>query len=342
MKIKLEDSLDGSLKSNDSIKSPRDSMRRIRRKVKMRPLVPKVQPQVEPQQTIRTPTAEQSTRRVRRYNKKHVVMLIISILIAFSSSILYQTKFGRTLRCQYKSRLQKSYYQVVYGDNYCTNKLNETRLMKKMKESIVGQQDQLILLEGALKKSHNQKRFIPIILMGGTGVGKSLTVNLLIEEFPWKENINLLFWDLSFENLITDDNDHYDLELVSDKFSNCGFNLIIIEDIDLRNDTVARISTMERNLQKLTTRAPYKIILMPIFRTKPNQDFGSILYRLRNFIIVEYTPITKEIFAECLQLHRELLKIHLTQDEIDDYMQNTDYEKQGCKTIAKKLSSHFK
>ena len=113
MKIKLEDSLDGSLKSNDSTKSPRDSMRRIRRKVKMRPLVPKVQPKIEPQQIIRTPSAEQSPRRVRRYNKKHVVMLIISVLIAFSSSILYQTKFGRTLRCQYKSRLQKSYYQVV-------------------------------------------------------------------------------------------------------------------------------------------------------------------------------------------------------------------------------------
>lgn len=342
MKIKLEDSLDGSLKSNDSSKLPRDPMRRIRRKVKIRPLVPKVQPKIEPQQIIRTQTAEQSQRRVRRYNKKHVVMLIISILIAFTSSILYQTKFGKTLRCQYKSRLQKSYYQVVYGDNYCTNKLNETKLMKRMKESIVGQQDQLILLEGALKKSHNQKRFIPIILIGGTGVGKSLTVNLLLEEFPWKENINVLFWDLSFENHIAEDYEHNDLELVSEKFSNCGFNLIVIEDIDLNNDTVARISLMERNLQKLTTRAPYKIILMPIYRTKPNQDYGNIFYRLRNFIIVEYASITKELFSECLQLHRELLKVDLTQDEINEYMETIDYEKQGCKTIAKKLSSHFK
>ena len=81
---------------------------------------------------------------------------------------------------------------------------------------------------------------------------------------------------------------------------------------------------------------------MPIFRTKPNQDYRSIMYRLRNFIIVEYSPITKEVFSECLQLHRELLKINLTQDEINEYMKTIDYEKEGCKTIAKKLSSHFK
>ena len=341
MKIKLEDSLDGSLKSNDSTKSPRDSMRRIKKKVKIRPLVQKVAPKIEPKEIVRT-TTEQSPRRVRRYNKKHVMMLIISILIAFSSSILYQTKFGKTLRCQYKSRLQKSYYQVVYGDNYCTNKLNETRLMKRMEDAIVGQQDQLILIEGALKKSHNQKRFIPIILMGGTGVGKSLTVNLLIEEFPWKENINVLFWDLSFKNHIAEDYEHNDLELVSEKFSNCGINLIVIEDIDLTNDTVARIAIMERNLQKLTTRTPYRIILMPIFRTKPNQEYGSIFYRLRNFIIVEYSSISKETFSDCLQLHRELLKIPLTQNEIDEYIETIDYENQGCKTIAKKLSTHFK
>lgn len=254
---------------------------------------------------------------------------IFIVLIGISTLILSQIEWSQ---CGLFATYKNNFNKIVHGDEqYCYRELNPSTIVKELENNLVNQKDAIKLIEVSLKLG-NRENFISMSFGGPVGVGKTLSSNIIAKNFKWQENVNQLIYEMNFDqSLKVNESLENDVEVVSSRFSECGFNLVIIDDVEVKNTSIERISLLEQKLHEMTKQKLLKIVLIVIFRGEVSQD------QLEHFVIIDFQPFTKESFHECIERHQKLYQVNLKPAEVLS-LQMLNFTVFGCKTVAKKIN----
>lgn len=238
--------------------------------------------------------------------------------------------------CSFWSSYDRNLNSILHGDaNYCRHEFNTSFLIEKLTERLVAQDDAVLLISGALRAAVRDK-FVSVAIFGSIGVGKTLAANIMMDHFQWDSNVQNFIWEVDFR-MDLDGPEAYasDFDEISTELSTCGFNLVVIDDVNTKNSSIERIEKLERKVRQAAKDQGTKIIFIAIFQGPSNDELVTYL---SNFVTIDFQSFTKTAFEECIKLHQRQFNITLMLKDYEELM-TIDYNKTGCKTIVKKLNS---
>lgn len=329
-KLKSDDSPPGLRKCvTEPIKStPIKKFKHTERKVKIRPLVKadSIKPAAEEKESKTNKETEVPTRSTWKYLVGALVVLVIAVPL---SNLV-------TSRCGFWTTYLNNYNKIVHGDErFCHRQLDSLPILEKLREQVIAQEDALKLIGASLELA-NRERIIQIALIGPVGTGKTLTASIISENFKWQRNVVSLIYDLNFRKDLSDQEvEEDDFRVATSRFSDCGFNLIVIDNVDTDESAIERMTSLERSLHRLAKQKLHKIVLIVIF--KRNLSPSAAQERLNHFVIVEFAAFTEKSFEQCIRAHEKLHSLKLSTKDIDE-LKLINFTHSGCKTLAKKLN----
>lgn len=218
----------------------------------------------------------------------------------------------------------------------CYRKLEASPSVKNLKEEVIGQDDTIKLISASLDLA-NREWIIQMAFVGPIGTGKTLSANILVRNFKWQQNVQRLVFDINFgARLDAKEANESDYNLVASKLSDCGFNLVVIDDVRLEDSAVQRIAALERRLHRLAKQKLFKIVLVVIFSDSADSS-DDLLNELKNFVLVEFSAFTEETFHDCIRVHEKIHNVKLKARDIEE-LRHINFTNTGCKTLAKKLN----
>lgn len=263
----------------------------------------------------------------RYKNFKYFVIVFVVLTVAvLSSNISFSS-------CGLWPTYENNFNKIVYGDEkFCYRKLESLPVFQKLTEQIVSQDDALKMIAASLDLA-NREKIVQIALTGAVGVGKSLAANIIIEEFKWQRNVISLVFDVSFRKGLEVQAEN-DFEMVASKLSDCGFNLVVIDDVPITSSNIERISELERRLHRLAKQNLYKTVFIVILKGEMEESHKALL---KDFVVVEFNSITEESFKQCIEVHEKRHKVKLTSKDIEE-LKYINFSHSGCKTLDKKIN----
>jgi hypothetical protein len=283
------------------------------------------------QPEIRSLTRQKESRKVEKIKKpknkikwKKYLIFLTSLITLIVAYILYQLKFGS---CEFWNTYERNYNKIVYGDEkYCYRKINTNLINEKLLDEIVGQDDAIELIKGSLNLANNDE-YIQIIFQGSTGIGKTLASEIIAKNYPNPSNVQKYIWKVhEFFNLF---------EIAKSRLSKCGFNLIILDDLEIDEYPIDFLKEFEQQLRDEARRDNFRIVLLAIFKDTMTD---KIKEDLNNFVIIDFNPLSKDDFIKCIEIHLKLFNITMNAQELEE-LKEIDYSASGCKLISKKLVS---
>jgi hypothetical protein len=135
-----------------------------------------------------------------------------------------------------------------------------------LENNIFGQKAAVHDIISVLNKFYNTHcpGIVILAFAGGTGVGKSYTASFISKLFPWEENVQYFIWPLHSSSLSVSD--------VYAKFSDCGANLVIIDDL-VTSDAV----NIAEFLQKVVKHSQYHGVRAVVILVFSGEDQKVIL-----------------------------------------------------------------
>lgn len=269
----------------------------------------------------------------KRKDLPRLRIIFIPALLLSISVLFYQ--ISQLKPCEFWSVYERNFNKVVYRDEYyCIRKINSNVILTKLKDEVVNQDDALELIRGSLEFA-NREGIVRMAFNGDVGTGKSLTASIISQSFQWQGNIQRYSWREEQSNL----NPH---------LSKCGFNLIIIDDLDFNATSINYIKEIEQEFLNKSKNENYRIIFIVIFHgsheklkkisNEDEEDMNALQELLKNFVIVDFHSIsTLDEFKKCIDVHQNLFNIKISSKDMDD-LKKIDYKTTGCKLIEKRLN----
>lgn len=257
-----------------------------------------------------------------------MIVLCVSFCIA-----MYQN--GEALS-NFMQRYSSQYQAIVHNKlNYCDRSMPLNDCFQRMRENVLNQEEALDQLEQALTTDNS---FQSIALVGSSGVGKSLTMRILIEEFPWAENVQSIAWN---DYDLNDDNARFQaVHKMLDSLAYCGRNLIIIDNMTPYDvDYVTSINQMISHSDVDTKH----VAIIYIFNL--NRMLEDSLYE-QQLEAVKQLPDTKLIFyrqfdqhdlERCVRQEVKLAGLNLEERYVKEMVSTADVEDSGCKSVRAKV-----
>lgn len=280
---------------------------------------------------IRSLTRQKDSKKVEKVKKqkykfewKKYLIIVTSLITLVLAFIFYQLQFGS---CEFWSSYEHNYNKIVYGDEkYCYRKIDTNLINEKLLNEIVAQNDPLELIKGSLNLANNDD-YIQMIFHGSTGVGKTLASDIIAKNYPNPTNVQKYIWKVhEFFNL---------QEIAISRLSKCGFNLIILDDLEINEDSIDFLKQFEHQIRDEARRNSFRLVLLAIFK---NTLTDGIKEDLKNFVIIDFNPLTKDDFIKCIDIHLKLFNVTMNAQELEE-LKEIDYSSSGCKLISKKLIS---
>lgn len=223
-------------------------------------------------------------------------------------------------------------YQIAYFK--CNESLNIDLLKKSFASKIYGQD---VPTEKLLKALDSDVPNKVITLYGGTGVGKTYTASLILENILQYGNT----YHYTMPGFLQTSSD-FMLGLIY-----CESSIIVIDDLN-RND----ILMVEDHIKDLITKSlkySKKIIIILLFNcdTMGEQFFRKcdsnflqeLTQSLKNIdahkFYIKYESLTEEVLRKCIK--NELSDKKLTESDISHIMKNFNVTIDGCKGVYQKM-----
>lgn len=261
------------------------------------------------------------------------VMPILLVLCISCCIALYQN--GEAVS-NFMQRYSSQYQAIVHNKlNYCDPSTPLDDVFQHLREKVLNQEAALDQLEKALT---SQSSFQSIALVGSSGLGKSLTMRILLEQFPWAENVQSMAWN------------DYELNEISARFevvsnmlyslAHCGRNLLIIDNMlpsDL--DYVKSIN----QLISLSDVATKHVTIIYIFNL--NRMIDDSIYE-RNMKVVQQLPDTQVIsyrqfdqldLERCVRHEAKIAGLNLEERYVKELVNTADVGVAGCKPVRAKV-----
>jgi Torsin len=276
-----------------------DEPKKPRRK-KIRPLVKKIE-------------------RNNRDNRRSTGIIIISFAILLIGFFIQIKGYKK---CDFKSAFERNINKLLYGDEwYCHREINIKDISLELENNILGQEDAIKLINASLNLAQREK-YIQIAFYGDVGVGKSYAAAIISRIFYWKNNVQRY----SYEDTID-----YAAKILSN-LSKCGFNLVVIDDIQITQPSINNVEEIEDRVRNHSKQHGYKTILIFIFKGPQTE-----LYALKDFVVIDFEPMTYATFLECINLQAKINNIELQASDVEE-LTMLNYTASGCKQISKRLN----
>lgn len=183
---------------------------------------------------------ESKTKNSAEQGMNYILYIFLSLIFVVTAVVVY-------------SSLYFASYQRV-----CEMTLDRGVLRTALENNIFGQKAAVHDIMSVLNKFYNTHcpGIVILAFAGGTGVGKSYTASFISKLFPWEENVQHFIWPLQSSSLSVSD--------VYSKFSHCGANLVIIDDL-VTSDAV-NIAEFLQNLVKHSQYHSVRAVVVIVFR----------------------------------------------------------------------------
>lgn len=262
---------------------------------------------------------------LKNYTKFYVIAAFVLIAALIYSNITISS-------CGFWATYENNFNKIVHGDEkFCYRTLDVTKTIEQLKEQVTGQDDAIRLIKGSLGLA-SREGIMQIAMVGATGSGKTLSSEIIMRNWRWQKNVISTIFDINFQvNLTGQEAYDSDLREIEPKLSDCGFNLLVIDDVDVKAATIQRINELERSLHRMVKQKLFKLVIIVIFNGELQTE------SLNNFVIIEFEAFTEKTFAKCIEVHQKLRNVQLKPAEIEE-LKMINYTSSGCKTVAKKIN----
>lgn len=283
-------------------------------------------------------------RNTKQESKTRIFLQIFfSILFLLAAALILGLHLTRnnakqtTLLQDFLNSYRRQYHQIVHGKpHYCESLLDVQSMMLRMRDyRILHQEEALQRLERTLR---NQTQFHPIAIVGPSGVGKTMTANALAANFPWNENVWTYSWNTHVENEVQK---FRMLRLYVEQFSDCGRNLLIVDNLSPCDDAV--VPLLNQMIASQEKASNNRVIVIYIFNLNAMLDLNSYqqqertLQHLPNTTIINFKRLNERDLRDCIyrEMHTENLTI--TKDNFDEIFRTIDVATSGCKKVKAKV-----
>ncbi|XP_053950250.1 uncharacterized protein LOC128858208 [Anastrepha ludens] len=235
------------------------------------------------------------------------------------------------------SSYRRHYYQIVYGKpHYCDADLDAQSMFARIREhQILNQEQALLTLESILG---NNTQFRSIAIVGSSGVGKTMTANALEEHFPWRENVWTYAWNTHVENEVQK---FRMLRFYVEKFSDCGGNLLIIDNLaPCDNEVVPLLNQMIATQDNANKK---RFIVLYIFQLNAMIDANSkllqknALQNLPDTTTINFKSFNEKQLRDCIRREALLENLSLSGGDFDEIAATIDVVTSGCKKVHPKV-----
>ncbi|KAH8387658.1 hypothetical protein KR093_008540, partial [Drosophila rubida] len=247
---------------------------------------------------------------------------------------------------KFMERYASQYQAIVHNKlNYCDRSRSLSGAFKEIRANVLNQELAINQLEQALA---NQSSIQSIALVGSSGVGKSLTLRLLLEQYPWSENVQSLAWN--DYDLIDENTREQTVSRMLHRLAHCGRNLFIIDNLTpLDKDYVSAINAMlatrsdvafdgtnnNTELKQLTI-----IYVFNLNRLLDNELYdmqAEALQQLPRTTVINYRNFDVGDMEECLHHEARVVGMSLAEKYANEILRSADPKVSGCKTVRSKV-----
>lgn len=226
---------------------------------------------------------------------------------------------------------------AVTTSSFCTPRLSLKKITEKLKTNVYGQDSAVSELAKFFNEKDNQTSFEVMAFVGGIGVGKSHTAEIIKNNI--KDTNKILDF---FPPILNKEGQAYEA------LSICRCNLIRLEN--LKTDDIADAASFISNLKMRTEK--YCILVLAIFNT---EEVDHNLKRTINYersismikdkfkeaqlkpSVVLFQSLSSEALAKCIMDAGDYNNVELSKDNIDYVMRDLLSAESGCKGAYAKV-----
>lgn len=264
------------------------------------------------------------------------------LVLCFSCGItLYQNTDAVS---KFMQRYSTQYQAIVHNKlNYCDRTIPLHEIFEHIHQNVINQEVALEQLEQALA---NQSSFQAIALVGTSGVGKSLTMRMLQEQYPWSENVQNIAWN-DYE-LIDEEARYQAVWGMLSNLAHCGRNLIIIDNMamcDLEyvssiNSLILSNTDVASGNNDLDKKQLTIIYVFNLNGMLPEEHYSQQLKMLQNLpptTVISYRVFGPADLEKCVRHEAKVVGLNLEERYVEEMVNTTDVKVSGCKTVRSKV-----
>lgn len=237
--------------------------------------------------------------------------------------------------------VDRQYNFHLYGTvDYCNQQFQPDTLTEPLKLHIINQSDALIQISTAINNLNNG---VSLALVGGSGVGKTLTCNILQSNFQWPSNVFHFVWSRSHS---TSSQYYKILNSIGKLPKNCGAYLVIIDNIDITYDKT--IQELNGEIQKEFFRSDNLMLVVYVFNlpSYSDEDLETLnekrvrLQNLGGITSINFRSFDRYDVEQCILLESDKLNVSLSKQQVDEIFEYIDSPRSGCKLIHSKIAMY--
>lgn len=237
--------------------------------------------------------------------------------------------------------VDRQYNFHLYGKiDYCNQKFQSDILTEPLKLHIINQGDAINEIGSAIE---NLKSVVSLALVGGSGVGKTLTCNILQSHFQWPSNVLYFVWS----SVHSTSSQYYKImNSIKELPRRCGAHLVIIDSIDIRYSKM--IQELNDEIQNEFRESDNSILVVYVFNlaSYSDEDLKTLdekrlrLQHLSGIRPINFRSFDRYDVERCIVLESLKLNVTLSDREISEIFEYVDSSRSGCKLIHSKIAMY--
>lgn len=263
-----------------------------------------------------------------------VLTVVVAALIIHSDEVI-------ELRRQLRVQIDRQYNYQMYGKmDYCNQTFQSDTLIEPLKVNIVNQNDAIKRFGSAIEKLTG---IVSLALVGGSGVGKTLTCNVIQSNFQWQGNVLYFVWSNVYS---TSSQYHKIMNSLQENSKQCGSHLVIVDSIEIKYSET--IQELNDEIRKRFHAGDITILIVYVFNLASYSDVDLQtmnekrvrLENLSDITAINFRSFDRDDVERCIVLESGKLKVSLSDEEIDEIFEYIDSPRSGCKLVHSKIAMY--
>lgn len=237
----------------------------------------------------------------------------------------------------------KNQYNLLFHGkvNYCDQKFDFANITSALEKNVIGQEAMIQELS-KLFQEHSTRS--SAVILGSTGVGKTLTSKLIGDNYQWTDNAKYFIWSSSEDKK----SQFNKLSKTLKNLSKCGQNLLFIDDLDYKDGSVVleienfiKTKSSEKNLKLII----FYIVNLHKYSEKDKKSYQNKVDSIKSTInlpVIEFRELTDADALKCIELQCTLSGITLTDEEKKEVVASVVPSRSGCKHVYSKIALYKK
>lgn len=263
-----------------------------------------------------------------------VSILIVAILIARFDDVAEVNR-------RFRVHVDRQYNFHMYGKlDYCTQQFEPDSLIGPLKLHIINQNEAISQITSVIE---NFKGHVSLAIVGGSGVGKTLTCNILQSNFQWPSNVLYFIWS----GVRSTSSNYYKIMnwIKENLKKKCGAYLVIIDSIDMTYSET--IQELNDEIRKEFVESDISVLVVFVFNLASYSDDDlktldekrlRLTENLRGINSVNFRPFDYDDVERCIAIESVKLNVKLSDDEISEIFEYIDVSRSGCKLVHSKIA----